>query len=239
MSENEHEQLEKILYSMANEAKPENNFEQTLKVKLRERFHAKYEQPKTPFFKKLWRFKIQLTSALVLVLFSSTTLYAYNNDNVTNGHILYPLKRTTENVEGMFATTPQSKTTYYHKMAKRRMRELAVLKNKGIEDKNTLKETDALLTKASNLAMEIPQEISGTEEVESNSPSTSTIQLSKQNNGGINLTDDTSANTPVIIETKHPQTKREKVLEEISKTRDEFEKKFTKREKQLLEKAGE
>ena len=158
MEENNHEQLEKILHSISQDAKPDKNFEQMLKVKLREKFHEEYEISKTPFFSRIWRFKTQLVSTLVLVLFSSTTLYAYNSDNVTNGSLLYPLKKSTENVEGLFATTPQAKTDHYNKLAKRRMRELVVIEKRGMKDEETMRETNNLLSKATTIAMEVPDE---------------------------------------------------------------------------------
>lgn len=210
MEENNHEQLEKILHSIAQDAKPDKNFEQMLKVKLRERFHTQHEIQKTPLLKRIWRLKVQLTSTLVLVLFSSTTIYAYNSDNVTNGSILYPLKRSTENIEGLLATTPEAKTTYYNKMATRRMRELTVLETKGIKDEATIQETKNLLTRASAVALELPNEV----ERESIKPEVSR-----------------SAKQP-LIQSQPVSGKREKALEEISKLRKEFEIKFDNTEKQ-------
>lgn len=158
METNNHEQLEKILNSISQDAKPDKNFEQMLKVKLRERFHTQYETPRIPFFQRIWRFKTQLTATFVLVIFSSTTIYAYGSDNVTNGSILYPLKISTEKVEETFATTPEAKSNYYKKMAKRRMRELAVLERKGVIDERTIKETDNLIVRASSIALDLPEE---------------------------------------------------------------------------------
>lgn len=158
MQENNHEQLEKILNSISQDAKPDKNFEQMLKVKLRERFYAQYETPRIPFFQRIWRFKTQLTATFVLVIFSSTTIYAYGSDNITNGNILYPLKISAEKVEEAFATTTESKTNYYKKMAKRRMRELAVLERKGVIDERTIKETDNLIVRASSIALDLPEE---------------------------------------------------------------------------------
>lgn len=250
MEENNHEQLEKILNSISQDAKPDKNFEQMLKVRLRERFYTQYEAPKNPFLKRMWRFKTLVTSTIVLALFSTTTIYAYNNDSVTNGSILYPLKRSTENVEELLATTPQAKTDHYNKMAKRRMRELAILEKRGITDKETIKETDRLLAKASTVAMEVEDEADKDKDSEiPRQIKSAPIMLIKQNTAEIREVREVKEIREVkLVEEKRPEvqereevqeviketpkrTKREKALEEISKTREEFDEKFNKKEK--------
>ncbi len=260
MSEkNNDQQLEKILHSIAQDAKADKNFEQMLKVKLRERFHLQHEAPKEEqkktFLKRIWRFKTQFASAFILVLFSSTTLYAYNSDEVTNGSILYPLKRSTENVEELFATTPEAKTEHYSKMAKRRMRELAVLQVKGITDETTIKETNALLRKASTIALEVADEPIESNERETQERKTDERKLNerktderktnerktdekiKQRPVEINLAQErTPDKDPNADATRTPlqRTKRTKALEEISEIREEFEEKFERKEREPI-----
>ncbi|MCX6735042.1 MAG: DUF5667 domain-containing protein [Candidatus Peregrinibacteria bacterium] len=237
MENNNHEQLEKILNSISQDAKPDKNFEQMLKVKLRERFYTQYETPKVPFFKRIWRLKTQLVATFILVAFSSTTIYAYGSDSVTNGSILYPLKRTTENVEASFATTPQAKTNYYNKMAKRRMRELAVLEKRGISDELTIKETNDLIVKASTIALEIPDEVDGSIETDIDTKvieKAAPIQLAIPAKSNINLAADQTPVAAEVIEKPHRKTKREKAMEESSQVRAEFEDKFYKRTKQPI-----
>lgn len=229
MEENNHEQLEKILNSISQDAKPDKNFEQMLKVRLRESFYTQYEAPKNPFLKRMWRFKTQLTATIVLALFSTTTIYAYNNDSITNGSILYPLKRSTESMEELLATTAQAKTDHYNKMAKRRMRELTVLQKNGVTDEATIKETNRLLTKASTVAMELADE--GDKYKDKEIPrqiKSAPIMLIKQNTAEIREVREVK-----LVEEKRPEvrTKREKAMEEISKTREEFDEKFNKKEK--------
>lgn len=228
MEENNHEQLEKILHSISQDAKPDKNFEQMLKVRLREHFYTQHEEPKNPFLKRMWRFKTQLTTTFVLVLFSSTTIYAYNNDNITNGSILYPLKRSTENIEELLATTPQAKTDHYNKMAKRRMRELEVLQKRGIIDQATMKEADRLLARASTVAMEVADETEEAIEIPRQTKS-APIKLIKQNTAEIREIKEVNLVEKKVEEKRSEvKTKREKALEEISKTREEFEEKFNK-----------
>lgn len=244
MQDNNHEQLEKILNSISQDAKPDKNFEQMLKVKLRERFYEQYETPKVPFFKRIWKLKTQLVATFILVAFSSTTIYAYGNDNITNGNILYPLKRTTENVEGVFATTPQAKTNYYNKMAKRRMRELTALQNKGITDETTIKETNDLIVKASTIALQIPDEAEEGIETDvdtkrsivepTTTPVAAPIQMARPTNSEINLAADQTPVVAEVVQKPHRKTKREKAMEEASQVRAEFEEKFYKRTKQPI-----
>lgn len=236
MKETNDSKLEKILESIAKESKPTKDFEQILKVKLRERFHHLYEnkEVKTSFFQRIWKLKVQFTSALVLVLFTSTTLYAYNTDEITNGHILYPLKRTAENVEELFVTSPEAKTNFYNKMAVRRMRELSVLENKGIMDEETIRETDNLLAKAEISAREVPdEEIEDSDENKQelkplrpkNSPS---IRANQPND--INLAkEQASIMAEVVTVEPRLKTKREKAVEEIAMIRAEFQQKFDRR----------
>lgn len=236
MKETNNTKLEKILESIAKESKPSKDFEQILKVKLRERFHHLYEneEVKTPFFKRIWKLKVQFTSAMVLVLFTSTTLYAYNTDEITNGHILYPLKRTAENVEELFVSSAESKTNFYNKMAGRRMRELSILENRGIVDEKTIQETDTLLAKAEISAREVPdEEIENIDDDKQDpkpiKPSNPTATKANKNND-INLAKDQSTIAAEVI-TFEPRrkTKRKKAVEEISMIRAEFQQKFDKR----------
>lgn len=246
MSENNSDQqLEKILRSIAQDAKPNKNFDQMLKVKLRQRFYAQQqdsqENKKTSLFRGILSFKTYLVSVVLLALFSSTTLYAYGSDDVTNGSILYPLKRSTENLEELFATTTEAKIDHYSKMAKRRIRELDVLQVKGIIDETTIKETDALLIKASAIALEVADEpIEPPEAIESNerklderkSDERKTNKNTKRKPTEINLAKERSPDKAAeAIKIANKKTKRTKALEEISEIREEFEKKFDRKEK--------
>ena len=220
MQENNCEQLEKILQSIAQNARPDNSFKQTLKARLNGRFYSQQESQKKeqrPASRVIWRWKIQFTSIIALVLLSSTTIYAYSRDDVTNGNILYPLKRSVENIEGLFATTPQAQTDYYNKMAKRRMDELTVLQDKGITDENTLKEADLLITKATKVAQEVPNDQVSTP------PTIRIDQPIIHSSNGVALTQNIPA-MPTII--PHVKTKRQKALEETFQIRQEFEEKF-------------
>lgn len=179
------EKLEKLLHSIAQEAKPDKNFEQMLQHKLKMRFAAKYStdnndnEKSGSFWSGLLKFKLQVSSALVLVLFSSTTIYAYNSDGVTNGHILYPLKRSVEKVEEIFISSPEEKTGYYNRMAERRIRELDYLEAHGSFDEETVIEADALLSMA---------------EIEAANISNENIRVGNTRTGNPDIENDTSEN---------------------------------------------
>lgn len=229
MSEQENEQLEKILHSLAREAKPEKHFEQMLRTKLRERFYTNFEA-NTSRQKKFWniftRFKLQLSAAFILAIFTSTTMFAYASDDITNGHILYPLKRSAEKVEGIFANSPESKTGYYNKMAVRRMRELAVLEKKGIKDEITIKETSNLLAKAELTARDVPDEAID-DQIKDTTPTIIRNDAPTEPSFPINLAKEASPLADEAIQvSKHKRTKREKAIEEITLIRMEFENEF-------------
>lgn len=172
------EKLEQLLHSMAQEAKPDKGFEKMLQHKLKMRFAAKYNKEAHPQSRSFWssflRFKLQVSTALVLMIFTSTTIYAYNSDGVTNGHILYPLKRSVEKVEEIFVDSPEEKTDYYNRMAERRIRELDYLGERGEFDEETIIEADKLLSLAEIEVVNITDEISEETEVLS-APTTESV----------------------------------------------------------------
>lgn len=125
MKKTPNEQVEKLLKKLAKQAKPDKQFMLSLEDKLKAKFEDLYEQKerKTDFF-GFFRFKLGFAMALCLMIVTSTTLYAYNSESVSAGHILYPLKRGTEKIEALLATTPKERYEYEEKMRRRRLLEL-------------------------------------------------------------------------------------------------------------------
>lgn len=77
-------------------------------------------------------------STLVVILTFSTTSYAYTSDAVTEGSILYPVKRGIEQLqESILVQTPEQKVEFYEKLADRRIRELEYLKKDSRTSENT------------------------------------------------------------------------------------------------------
>lgn len=136
-------QVEKMLNKMAQEAKPAKEFQERLKMQLEEKFQQKSH--KNNFWNSLFRFKLRFAGALVAIILTSTTIYAYNSDSVVRGDLLYPLKTATERVEGFFARTPERRALYYEKMAKRREAEIRNMENKDLHYRETVTERERLL----------------------------------------------------------------------------------------------
>ena len=156
-------QIEKMLKRLALESRPDKDFDRMLQFKLRDKFTELYAEKEEPyhkgssFFGHLLKLKLRFVTATVLLLFTSTTIYAYNSDSITNGDLLYPLKLSVEKVEVIFARTPERKIDYYNKMAKRRIRELDTLEKRGRIDEETVVEAERLLTIAENTYIEISE----------------------------------------------------------------------------------
>jgi hypothetical protein len=78
--------------------------------------------PKISLFK-------QAFAAVMIVIFivSGTSVYAYSNDRVTRGNVLYPLKRGVERIELSLAVNPRSKVVVLNKLARRRLIEAQLI----------------------------------------------------------------------------------------------------------------
>lgn len=136
-------QVEKMLNKLVQEAKPAKEFQKRLEMQLEERFAKKSHE--NNFWNSLFRFKLRFAGALAVIILTSTTIYAYNSDSVVRGDLLYPLKNATERVEGFFARTPERRTLYYEKMAKRREAEIRNMKKEDLHYRETVTERERLL----------------------------------------------------------------------------------------------
>ncbi len=77
--------------------------------------------------------KISYLSLLIFVLLGSTAVYAANNDHITPGHSLYPVKKTIENVEQQLSITKKSKVETLNKLSERRLKEAVNLSNENLQ----------------------------------------------------------------------------------------------------------
>jgi len=81
---------------------------------------------------RMKRFSMAGVYALVLVLvFGSTSIFAYASESILPGDQLYPLKLAVEEVEKQIAITPKAKIKVRQKISERRMKE-AVLMSRSI-----------------------------------------------------------------------------------------------------------
>lgn len=95
--------------------------------------------------------------AIVLVLAASgTTSYAYASDTVTDGHLLYGVKRAVEGASVAVAPTPAMKANREAQLAERRMRELERLFAKRAMPTRTMEAADAALERAGDAAFRLP-----------------------------------------------------------------------------------
>jgi hypothetical protein len=64
---------------------------------------------------------------IVIMIVGGTSFYAYANDSLTEGDVLYPLKRAVETVEKQVAFSQPAKIKTHEKLAERRLHEAALL----------------------------------------------------------------------------------------------------------------
>lgn len=77
--------------------------------------------------------KISYVSLLIFVLLGGTAVYAANNDHITPGHSLYPVKKTIENVEQQLSLTKKSKVETLNKLSERRLKEAVNLSAENLQ----------------------------------------------------------------------------------------------------------
>jgi len=80
-----------------------------------------------------FRLLIPKTVSIVLLLIMSssiTTMYAYNNPNITTGNPLYSLKTGVESIEKIIAFSPEKKAQIFTKLADRRSEEAIIIAEK-------------------------------------------------------------------------------------------------------------
>lgn len=73
----------------------------------------------------------------VLLVISTTSVYAYASDDVVPGNQLYPLKIAIEKIEQKIAVTPAAKIETYNKLSARRLQEAVVLSEKNPNSSQT------------------------------------------------------------------------------------------------------
>ncbi len=87
--------------------------------------------------------KIAIGFAIILpCLLGGTTAYAYNSSSVTEGSVLYPVKRGIETVQIRFARTPSDQAVVHIQMYSRRLDEAERLSNAQVMMIQTLQYAD-------------------------------------------------------------------------------------------------
>lgn len=100
--------------------------------------------------------KMAVGFAIILpFVMGGTSAYAYSSPSVTEGNVLYPVKRGIETVRVHFATSPEDRTTIHLQLYERRL-----------DEAERLLETRALMIQALNDAVDEDDQVNGFAETE-------------------------------------------------------------------------
>lgn len=103
---------------------PRAVFRRALKNRLLTVWESHYGRVPEPW---LVHYAKAFTVGLIVVFTGTTSAYAYTSPQVTDGTILYPVKRAIERVEEKTKTTPEAKAAFYLKQIDRREAEKTIL----------------------------------------------------------------------------------------------------------------
>lgn len=77
--------------------------------------------------------RVSYTTLAIVIFLGGSAVYAANNDNITPGHSLYPLKKTIETVEQNLSLTKNAQVNTLNKLSERRLKEAINLANEDVE----------------------------------------------------------------------------------------------------------
>lgn len=80
--------------------------------------------------------KVSYAVLAILIFLGSSAVYATNNDSITPGHTLYPLKKTVENVEQNLSFTKNAQVDTLNKISERRLKEALNMAQENVEVDN-------------------------------------------------------------------------------------------------------
>jgi len=109
---------------------PSRQFRRALKIKLDQAISEKY--PECNFWYRSRVFKYSMIALLVVFFLGSSGIgaYAYSSPEVTEGGVLYPVKKVLENIEARTKRSPEAKARFNLKQIQRREAEKQVLEKK-------------------------------------------------------------------------------------------------------------
>lgn len=81
--------------------------------------------------------------SILPVLFFGTSAYAYSSNDVTEGTVLYPVKRSIERVEMRFVSSEEGRAAFHAKMYERRINEIEKLLHTQTDIVQTFDEIEA------------------------------------------------------------------------------------------------
>ena len=80
-------------------------------------------EPRVAYRQHALRFAAVGMASIALLFGTGTGVYAYESPSVSDGHILYPIKRGMEQVEQRFASTSEQRADFHAKLMRRRIME--------------------------------------------------------------------------------------------------------------------
>jgi hypothetical protein len=113
--------LKRQLKKLSQQGRPSKMFREALWLKLSAEYACLY--PQVSICSHRFRFAAAGLSALIIVFTMGTGVYAYESEEVVDGHPLYFVKSSIESVEEGFARTPEARAEFHSRMMARRISE--------------------------------------------------------------------------------------------------------------------
>jgi hypothetical protein len=146
------------LWKIKKSISPNLIFKAKLQKDLDKAWDEKYE--KVGMFNLGVMYKAGAMAVVALVLLGSGGAYAYNSPDITEGNILYPVKKAIENIEEITKTTPEARARFFLKKIERREAERERLNKTEVENHSIeLEKEDATSTEIENTDAEDSKEI--------------------------------------------------------------------------------
>lgn len=123
----------KLYYKLWKEKKdlaPRRSFKTSLKKELDNVWNLNHQTKLSWYKLPVFRFGLIAVCVLIFLASTGTGAYAYSSSNVTEGSLLYPVKKAVEKVEEKIKKTPVAKAKFYLKQIERRESERKVLEKR-------------------------------------------------------------------------------------------------------------
>jgi len=109
---------------------PDRRFKRALKTQLDQAFSEKYPECNLWYQTRVFKYSMVALLAVFFLGSSGVGVYAYSSPEVTEGAVLYPIKKAIENVEARTKRTPEARAKFKLKQIERREAEKSVLEKK-------------------------------------------------------------------------------------------------------------
>ena len=106
----------KKIKKLQKKSRPSREFRKSLLINLNNQINMNHS-------KKVWRLIPATLIALIIVFSFGASAYAYNSNEVIEGHPLFFLKHNIEKMEGRLAVGSEAKVNFHHRMMERRLKE--------------------------------------------------------------------------------------------------------------------